>query len=90
MIARTTLTRPILENPIKNRVTACRKRVRDNRGGHGVRRRKAVSLSERNSEMAQFPSDSLEVRQSVTLELLRTVDDQQDPAESVVQEVGIT
>lgn len=90
MIARATLTRQILENPTKNRVTACRKRLRDNRGGHSVGRRNLVSASEQTSPMAQFPADSLEVRQSVTLELLPTFDDKQDPAESVVQEVGIT
>ena len=88
MIARTTLTRQILENPRKNRVTACRKRLRGNRSVHRLRRGEPVLRDEQTSTLAQFPADSLQVRQLVTLELSQAVDDR--PEESVVQEVGIT
>ena len=88
MIARARLAHQILENPTKNRVTACRKRVRDHRSGHRLSRPQATSHSEQTSTMAQFPADSSEVRQLATLELSSSFDD--EPAESVVQEVGIT
>ena len=87
MIARARLTRQILENPRKNRVTACRKRVRGNRSEHRLRRREPVLPHEQTSTMAQFPADSVQVRQLVTLELSPAFDDK--PEESVVQEVGI-
>lgn len=88
MIARATLTRQILENSRKNRVTACRKRLRGNRNVHRLRRREPALPGEPTSTMAQFPADSPQVRQLVTLELSRAFDDK--PEESVVQEVGIT
>ena len=88
MIARATRTRQILENPTKNRVTACRKRLRGNRSVHRLRPRKIALLEEQTSTMAQFPADSVQVRQLVALELSRACDDM--PEESVVQEVGIT
>jgi hypothetical protein len=88
MIARATPTRQILENPRKNRVTACRKRLRGNRSVHRLRRREPALTAEQSSTMAQFPADSLQVRQLVTLELSSAFDDK--PEESVVQEVGIT
>jgi hypothetical protein len=84
MIARATQSRQFLENPIKNRVTACRKRLRNHRG----RRHDPVSPSEQSLTMAQFPADSLQVRQLVSLELSPVFDT--EPAESVEQEVGIT
>ena len=88
MIARATLTRQILENPRKNRVTACRKRVRGNRSVHRSRRQDPELPDEQTSTMAQFPADSVEVRQLVALELSLTFDDKTE--ESVVHEVGIT
>ena len=89
MIARATLTRPILENPTKNRVTACRRRLRDNRSVHRSNRQDMISPVEQTVDMAQFPANSLQVRQLVTLEFSPALDEQ-NPAESVVQEVGIT
>jgi hypothetical protein len=89
MIARAILTQQILENPTKNRVTACRRRVRDNRNVDRLRRREAMSSSEQSAGTAQFPADSLQVRQLVTLELSPALDEQ-NPVESVVEEVGIT
>ena len=86
MIARATLTRQILENPTKSRVTACRKRPRGNRGVSRLRRQSALP-DEQTSPMAQFPADSPQVRQLVTLELSPALDDK--PEESVVQEVRI-
>jgi len=88
MIARATRTRQILENPRKNRVTACRKRLRDNRSVHRSRRQEPSLPDEHTAAMAQFPADSLPVRQLLTLELSHAFDDR--PEESVVQEVGIT
>lgn len=88
MIARATLTRQILENPRKNRVTACRKRVRGRRSVSRSRRRESALSDEQTSTMAQFPADSLQVRQLLTVELSQAFDDR--PEESVVQEVGIT
>lgn len=87
MIARPTLTRQILENPRKNRVTACRKRLRGNRNVHRLRRREPQLPDEQTSTMAQFPADSLQVRQLVTLELSPAFEARTE--ESVVQEVGI-
>jgi hypothetical protein len=84
MIARATQGRQFLENPIKNRVSACRKRLRSHRG----RRHDPQSSGEQTARMAQFPADSLKVRQLVILEMSPVVDD--EPAESVTQEVGIT
>jgi len=88
MIARSTPTRQILENPRKNRVTACRKRLRGNRSVHRLSRQEPALPDEQTPTMAQFPADSLEVRQLLTLELSPAFDDK--PEESVVQEVGIT
>jgi hypothetical protein len=88
MIARATLTRQILENPTKSRVTACRKRLRGNRSVSRLRRQESALPAEQPSPTAQFPADSPQVRQLVTLELSQAVDD--GPEESVVQEVGIT
>ena len=88
MIARATLTRQILENPRKNRVSACRKRLRGNRSVHRLRRRESALPEEQPSTMAQFPADSPKVRQLITLELSQAFDNR--PEESVVQEVGIT
>lgn len=81
MIARATQNRQILENPTKNRVSACRKRLRGNRSVHRLRRREIAVSDEQTSTMAQFPADSVEVRQLVNL----VFDDK--PEESVVQEV---
>ena len=86
MIARATLTRQILENPRKDRVTACRKRVRGNRTVHRLRRREPALPAEQTSTLDQFPADSLEVRQLVSLS--QAFDDKRE--ESAVQEVGIT
>ncbi|HKO59654.1 MAG TPA: hypothetical protein VJV03_00710 [Pyrinomonadaceae bacterium] len=77
--------RQFLENPIKNRVSACRKRLRSHRG----RRHDPVSPGVQTAMMAQFPADSLEVRQLVSLKLSPVLADD-EPAESVTQEVGIT
>jgi len=88
MIARSTPTWQILENSRKNRVTACRKRLRGNRSVHRLRRQEPALPAEQTPTMAQFPADSLEVRQLLTLELSRAFDDK--PEESVAQEVGIT
>ena len=88
MIARAGLTNQILENPIKNRVTACRKRLRNHRSVGRTRRHEIVSIPEQCETMAQFPADSLQVRQLVSFELSPAFDDK--TAESVVQEVGIT
>lgn len=82
MIARATQGRQFLENPIKNRVTACRKRLRSHRG----RRYDPVSPSEQSSTMAQFPADSLQVRQLVSLETSPLSENER----AVEQEVGIT
>ena len=89
MIARATLNRQILENPTKNRVSACRKRLRDHRSVHRSRGHEAMSSTEQSMPTAQFPADSLQVRQLATLEISLAVDER-DSAESVVQEVGIT
>ncbi len=86
MIARATLTRQIIENPRKNRVTACRKRLRGNRSMHRLRRREPALPDQQTSTLAQFPADSLQVRQLVALELSRAFDDK--PEESVVQRSG--
>ena len=88
MIARATLIRQILENPRKNRVTACRKRLRGNRNVHRLRRREPVVPDEQTPAMAQFPADSLQVRQLIVLELSQTFGDKTE--ESMGQEVGIT
>ena len=88
MIARATPDRQILENPRKNRVTACRKRLRGNRNVHRLRRREPAMPDEPTPTMAQFPADSLQVRQLVALELSQAFGDKTE--ESVVQEVGIT
>lgn len=88
MIARGRLTRQILENPLKNRVTACRKRVRGHRSVQRSLEREVMSPSELTSKMAQFPADSLQVRQLVTLEMSPAFDDKTE--ESAVLEVGIT
>ena len=86
MIARATLTRQILENPRKNRVTACRKRLRGNRSVQRLRRLEPESPDEQTPTLAQFPADSLQVRQLVALELSQAFDDK--PEESVVQRSG--
>lgn len=88
MIARATRTRQILENPRKNRVIACRKRLRGNRSVHRLRRQGPALPDEQTPTMAQFPADSLPVRQLLTLELSHAIDGM--PEESVVHEVGIT
>jgi hypothetical protein len=88
MIARATQSRQILENPTKNRVTACRKRLRGNRSVHRLRRRESALPDVQTSPVAQFPADSVQVRQLVALELSQVFDDRSE--ESVVQEVGIT
>ncbi len=88
MIARAAQTRQILENPRKNRVSACRKRLRNHRSVHHRHRDESVLVAQQEATMAQFPADSLQVRQLVSLELSSTFDDK--PAELVEQEVGIT
>ena len=88
MIARATRTRQILENPRKNRVTACRKRLRGNRSVQRLGRREPALPDEPTSTLAQFPADSVQVRQLVALDLSQAFDDKSE--ESVVQEVGIT
>ena len=88
MIARATRSQQILENPTKNRVTACRKRLRGNRSVHRLRRRESALPEAQTSPVAQFPADSLQVRQLVTVELSQAFDDKSE--ELVVQEVGIT
>lgn len=88
MIARATQSRQILENPTKNRVTACRKRLRGNRSVHRLRRRESALPDVQTSPVAQFPADSVQVRQLLALELSQVFDDRSE--ESVVQEVGIT
>jgi hypothetical protein len=82
MIARATQGRQFLENPTKNRVTACRKRLRSRRG-----RRHDLELPvEQSSTMGQFPADSLQVRQLVSLEMSPLSEHER----VVEQEVGIT
>ena len=88
MIARATRTPQILENPRKNRVTACRKRLRGNRSVNRLLPRAPALPVEQTPTMAQFPADSLQVRQLVTLELSPAFDDKTE--EWVLQEVGIT
>ena len=88
MIARST-RRQILDNPTKNRVTACRRRVRDYRGAHRSSGKPPTPSPEQAAMTAQFPADSLQVRQLVSLEFSPAIDGK-DPAESMVQEVGIT
>ena len=88
MIARATPARQILENPRKNRVTACRKRIRGNRNVHRLPRREPALPDEPTPTLAQFPADSLQVRQLVTVELSQVFDGKSE--ELVVQEVGIT
>ena len=93
MIPRAKLTNEIFGNPLKGRVTACRKRIRDRRTVQRTHARE-VNPAERDSQqMARFPADSAAVRQSVRLDLSPAFDDKQaqHTAESVGdQEVGIT
>ena len=92
MIPRAKLTNQIFGNPLKVRVSACRKRIRDHRSVQRAQGQQANSTEERQP-MAQFPADSAAVRQLVNVDLSPAFGDAQavNTAESVgKQEVGIT
>jgi hypothetical protein len=93
MIPRAKLTNEIFGNPLKVRVTACRKRIRDRRTVQRTHAREVNPAERESQQMAQFPADSAAVRQSVGLDLSPAFDDKQAQltAESAgEQEVGIT
>ena len=92
MIPRAKLTNEIFGHPLKVRVSACRKRLRDHRGVQRAHDQQANSREERQP-MAQFPADSAAVRQLVSVDLSPMLGDAQsiNAGESVgEQEVGIT
>lgn len=88
MIPRAKATNQIFGNPLRNRVTACRKRLRDNRGAH----RHIEPADVDTQKLAQFPADSPAVRQLVRLDLSPSLGEKQacEMAETVGDEVGIT
>lgn len=87
---RTKLASQIFGNPLRNRVTACRKRLRDNRGAHR-QIQDTNSPAVETPKLAQFPADSPAVRQLATLDLSPVFGEQvNDAPESTGQEVGIT
>lgn len=92
MIPRAKLTNEIFGNPLRNRVTACRKRLRDNRGVLRTQTQEAHSTEVDTQNRAQFPADSSAVRQLVNLDLSPAFGHRQarDATESVGQEVVIT
>ena len=93
MIPRAKLTNQIFGNPLKVRVTACRKRVRDHRAVQRTHAREVNPTEPDSQQLAQFPADSAAVRQSVGLDLSPEFDGEQaqHTAEPVgEQEVGIT
>jgi hypothetical protein len=93
MIPRAKLTNQIFGNPLKVRVSACRKRIRDHRGTNRTQAQAANPNEDDSQPMAQFPADSAAVRQLVNVDLSPAFGDAQaaNIAESVVeQEVGIT
>jgi hypothetical protein len=91
MIPRAKLTNEIFGNPLKNRVSACRKRVRYHRGVHRPAR-EAEPAEVGESKTAQFPADSGAVRQLLSLDLSPAIEDMYDDdgQESIRQEVGVT
>jgi len=68
MIPRAKLVNQIFGNPLKVRVSACRKRMRDHRS---VQRSQVLQANskEEPQPMAQFPADSPAVRQLVNVDL---------------------
>ena len=93
MIPRAKLTNQIFGNPLKVRVSACRKRVRDHRSIHRAYAQEANHAEQDGQPMAQFPADSAAVRQLVNVDSSPLFGDAQavKNAESVgEQEVGIT
>ncbi len=91
MIPRAKATNQIFGNPLRDRVTACRKRLRDNRGAQRqINDATAPEVDLPN--LAQFPADSPAVRQLVSLDLSPAIGEKQarDTTESVRDEVGIT
>ena len=91
MIPRAKLTNEIFGNPLRDRVTACRKRLRDNRGSHRIPL-EADSTEAEAPKLAQFPADSTAMRQLVSLDLSPAFGEAEagDLSESIGQEVGIT
>jgi hypothetical protein len=93
MIPRAKLTTQIFGNPLKVRVSACRKRLRDHRSGHRTQVQQANSTEQERQPMAQFPADSAAVRQLVNADFSPPFGDAQavNTGEFVgEQEVGIT
>ena len=69
MIPRAKLTNQIFGNPLKIRVSACRKRIRDHRSAHRTQAQQANSNEQDSQPMAQFPADSAAVRQLVNMDV---------------------
>ena len=93
MIPRAKLTNQIFGNPLKVRVSACRKRIRDHRSAHRTQPQEANSNEHDSQPMAQFPANSAVVRQLAKVDLSPGFGDPPvvSTAESVgEQEVGIT
>ena len=93
MIPRAKLTNQIFGNPLKVRVSACRKRIRDHRSANRTPAQEATPTEQDSQPMAQFPADSAAVRQLVNVDLSPGFGDAPavNTAESVgEQEVGIT
>jgi hypothetical protein len=92
MIPRAKLTTEIFGNPLKVRVSACRKRLRDHRSVHRTQVQQANSTEQERQPMAQFPADSAAVRQLVNMDLSPLFSEAQviNTPESVGEEVGIT
>jgi hypothetical protein len=93
MIPRAKLTNQIFGNPLKVRVSACRKRIRDHRNAPRTQAHVANPTEQDSQPMAQFPADSAAVRQLGNMDLSPAFGDAQavNTAESVgEQEVGIT
>lgn len=88
MIPRAKAANQIFGNPSRNRVTNCRKRLRDNRGVPPHIEPADVDTQ----KLAQFPADSPAVRQLVRLDLSPSLGEKQacEKAETVRDEVGIT
>jgi hypothetical protein len=91
MIPRAKLSNEIFGNPLRDRVTACRKRLRHHRGSHRITL-EADSTEADSPKLAQFPADSTAMRQLVSLDLAPAFGESEagDLSESIGQEVGIT
>ena len=94
MIPHRTATEEIFGNELKERVTACRKRLRVNRASQRERGH-AESVVAETPNVAQFPAESPAVRQLVRVDLTPVLahggQDSDDGRELIgQQEVGVT